>query len=270
MRSIDIRKLSPSQAWCDKANQALKDVCEDRSKLKNRSSVWCELKEELAELSYDKCWYCESKQERSDDAVDHFRPKGNVKDAAREHPGYWWLAFEMNNYRYACTFCNSRRKNTETGETGGKGDYFPLLDEDNRAYTPSAESAEKHLLLDPCKADDPSLLDFRTNGTPCCKYPDNPIDLRRVNESIKLYHLDHPASVEERRKLAIDIESWIDEAQEAYLEKDDSEHAEQSFRNRFRDLQSKIRPDSEYSVFARRVIAAYRHYRWIDNLLETI
>ncbi|XXJ18891.1 hypothetical protein ACR42D_04900 [Desulfovibrio caledoniensis] len=271
MRSIDIRHLALPVGWQERANNALEDVRSGVCRPKDRAGVWCDLKDGLAGLSYDKCWYCESRQVRSDDAVDHFRPKGNVKDTEREHPGYWWLAFDKNNYRYSCTFCNSRRKNAETGETEGKGDYFPLRHEESRAYAPGDERVEEPLLLDPCNAGDPSHLDFHSDGTPCCKFPNDPESVQRVEVSIELYHLDHPGTVEERRLLAAHIESWLDEANDAHEEmKTGDRRAAQNYSNRFRDLQTTMRPDAEYSVFARRIIAGYRHYEWVDDLFDTL
>ncbi|EPR43439.1 hypothetical protein dsx2_2290 [Desulfovibrio sp. X2] len=271
MRSIDIRRLRLPADWQDKADKALEDVKTGVCKLKNRANIWCEAKDSLAELSHDKCWYCESKQIRSDDAVDHYRPKGNVQDTEREHPGYWWLAFDKQNLRYSCTFCNSRRKNPATGETEGKGDYFPLKDEKKRAYNPGDERNEEPLLLDPCNSADPSLLDYRSDGKPCCKFPDDPDCVQRVKASIKLYHLDHEGTAEERRLLGEEIKSWLEEANEAYEDKKNGDRqAARTYSSRFRDIQTKMRPEAEYSVFAKRFIASFRHYEWVDELYETL
>ena len=49
------------------------------------AKTWRATKELLAALSYDKCWYCESRQDRSLGAVDHFRPKGRLEDD-KTHP----------------------------------------------------------------------------------------------------------------------------------------------------------------------------------------
>ena len=99
-------------------------------------------------LSDDKCWYCESKQIRLDRHVDHYRPKNSVAECA-DHPGYWWLAFRSYNYRYSCTYCNSRRVDQRSGQAGGKADHFPLRDESRRAFSPD----------DPIDDEQPTLLD---------------------------------------------------------------------------------------------------------------
>ena len=98
--------------------------------------LWAEVKAELAKLSNDKCWYTESKQQGTDTDVDHFRPKkrvAEVKDKDNPHPGYWWLAFDLANYRFSCIYANRRRRDIESGDVGGKADHFPLVDEGKRA-----------------------------------------------------------------------------------------------------------------------------------------
>ena len=117
MRTINNAPLQCPEGWEEKAAEAKAAVEAGQKTVNAQCRVWQQLKDALAECSYDKCWYCEIKQERSDNAVDHFRPKSL----------YPWLAFEKSNFRYTCTYCNSRRKNPDTGETEGKGDAFPLL-----------------------------------------------------------------------------------------------------------------------------------------------
>jgi uncharacterized protein (TIGR02646 family) len=216
MRYIDpaifdkIREDKPD--WETKANQALRDIetiAEDkRSELINKKSeIWREIKEDLSLISHRKCWYCESKEERSDNAVDHFRPKSK----------YWWLAFKLDNYRFSCTYCNSLRKD-KIGETsGGKHDHFPLLDESKRALISTDNyKDEQPLLLDPCCIDDPPLLWFDTEGQPV-PHPESCEDkssylFKRVQKSIELYHLHHSNLVERRKKLYADIQQELKNA----------------------------------------------------------
>src|SRR5690606_29373654 len=87
--------------------------------INKKSAVWGGAKEALEKLMHGKCWYCEANEVRHDRAVDHFRPKNEVKDHVTDkildHPGYWWLAFEPDNFRYSCQYCNEIRKDTEGG-----------------------------------------------------------------------------------------------------------------------------------------------------------
>ena len=88
------------------------------------------------------CAYCGVATSGLD--VDHFRPKGTIKD--EEAPGgYWWLAYECSNYFLGCTACNRIRKKTS----------FPLLPGSVRCTydTRGTIAAEERVLLDP--AEDP-------------------------------------------------------------------------------------------------------------------
>ena len=97
MREINIDNLELPDGWVIRAQAAIQA---DVGQMQNHASVWQECKEPLKSLSNDKCFYCETIQERSDDAVDHFRPKSL----------YPWSAFKISNYRFSCTYCNSRRR----------------------------------------------------------------------------------------------------------------------------------------------------------------
>lgn len=269
MRYINNRLLKLPEGWDDKAAAAREAVEAGRKTVNQQSEVWGELKPRLANLSNYQCWYCQVKQERSDNAVDHFRPKNRVADTAPAHEGYWWLAFDCTNFRYSCTFCNSQRKNPKTGETGGKGDKFPLLEESLRAKNPGEEDNESPLLLDPCVVQDTLLLDFLNNGEPCAKYPDHPIKKLRAEESIKLYHLNHPGLVERRRILAARIKSWINRANRIY-EKCDTGNPDddQSFDEIACNLADAMSEKTELSAFARKVIKGYRNIIWVEELFQ--
>ncbi|MGO9960370.1 MAG: HNH endonuclease, partial [Solirubrobacteraceae bacterium] len=79
---------------------------------------WKKLKMHLFELFDGKCAYCEAKPGHvTVGHVEHYRPKGNVKDD-ENHGGYYWLAFEASNLLPACPACNSAH---------GKGDRFPVV-----------------------------------------------------------------------------------------------------------------------------------------------
>ena len=163
--------------WPAKSLRALEHARKATEKARNKAvdskaEVWRELKPLLASISTDKCWYCESKDIRSDNTVDHYRPKGSVAEV-NDHPGYWWLAFDHSNFRFSCTYCNSRRKDRSTGTSGGKHDHFPLLDEEQRAYgEQDIIGGEQPVLLDPTSALDPTLLWFEPDGRAVPRYDD--------------------------------------------------------------------------------------------------
>src|SRR5207248_877805 len=107
-----------------------------------------------------------------DKHVDHFRPKNSLsKEDSPNHPGYWWLAFCLANYRYSCTFCNSRRTDSASGSAGGKGDRFPIRDEAKRCQSQTDPLIrEEPALLDPTVPGDPLLLWFDQDGTARATY----------------------------------------------------------------------------------------------------
>jgi hypothetical protein len=227
MRVIDISALAsrlPAN-WERDAREALEAVRaaapEDRSNLiQKHSGLWRSLKDLLREMSYMKCWYCESIDCRSDNAVDHYRPKANVRDARPPHEGYWWLAFDWRNYRFACCYCNSIRYSAR-GTLGGKQDYFPLFDESRRARAEADDLAEElPMLLDPTMALDPPLLWFRDDGMAGAWHSADarPLDHCRAETSARLYHLNHPDILERRLARCLEIRRWVAEA-DSYLDR---------------------------------------------------
>jgi hypothetical protein len=118
----------------------------------------------LLEIVGGKCWYCETLIVRGDVNVDHFRPKSEVRDVPG-HQGYWWLAYEVSNYRIACKHCNSGgARYNGVSEGRAKGSQFPLL-AGTRARQPRDDlRLEQPLLLDPARRGDPDLLGFDTGG----------------------------------------------------------------------------------------------------------
>lgn len=183
----------------------------------DHGNIWRELKDGLSALFPDKkCWYCESPVARADNAVDHFRPKGRVADATQPHAGYRWLAFNHLNYRYACTFCNSRRKDVLNGTVGGKADRFPLLDEAARLYGPGHLSQEAPTLLDPCELHDWELVGCRReNGKPCPASQDL-TEIHRAEVSINVYHLDYEPTCKQRHMAAVRLMADIEQAKEFF------------------------------------------------------
>lgn len=72
-----------------------------------KKSHWKKAKDQLKVESHDKCAYCEAPTAVvAHGDVEHFRPKSK----------YWWLAYYVGNYVYACQICNQVYK----------GDNFPV------------------------------------------------------------------------------------------------------------------------------------------------
>ena len=264
MNFIDIEDLDVSKEWLQKADDALAKVTtakgsERSAVISKYQNLWKELKEPLRELSYKKCWYCESKDNRSDNAVDHFRPKGNVKDSNPPHHGYWWLAFDWRNYRFSCTYCNSIRKSAG-GKSGGKHDYFPLVDETTRAHC-KEESTDEEIpeLLDPTSPFDVQLLAFNDDGkTATVTDQESSWDFKRAKESIKRYHLDHVDIMERRADLMKEIRGRLKEAQKhlkRFQKNRTDAYAKSNYESLLRSVYRAARKRSEFSAAVRFSIA---------------
>lgn len=109
-------------------------------------SLWLneDVREPLWKIHHGKCCYCERKRDiKRESDIEHFRPKAKVTGV--DHPGYWWLAYQWENYLFSCKTCNETHK----------GNIFPLQRECRRARRPEDEiSLEEPLLLNPID-DDP-------------------------------------------------------------------------------------------------------------------
>jgi len=138
----------------------------------------------LSSMSFDKCWYTETKFGGDFQEVEHFRPKKNTKindgTLLVGHPGYYWLAFDLENYRLC-----KRRLNLR------KSTYFPVLDERFRALDENHDWRDEHpLFLDPLDEEDHLLLSFNDDGKPVPADGLEDQDVLRVRFTIDKYHLD--------------------------------------------------------------------------------
>ena len=121
------------QTWLDKATvakeTALREYPQARKAKKSYefdSDLWGQLKEHLQDLFHGRCAYCEAWfQSVSFGDVEHYRPKAEVTDD-RAHPGYYWLAYDQENYLPSCSQCNTK----------GKGNHFPI--KGTRVSTPDS------------------------------------------------------------------------------------------------------------------------------------
>ncbi len=127
-----------------------------------------EVKSALVALFHNKCAYCEVPFTSAPADIEQYRPKSGVTEAPR-HLGYWWLANDWSNLLLACQNCN-RLTRSELSEAGrlepvGKYNRFPLVHEEQRAYSPEdAIEREQPLLLDPTRDDPVDHLVFTEEG----------------------------------------------------------------------------------------------------------
>lgn len=230
------------------------------------ADAWKEIKQELAKLFNFKCWYTESPQQGTDVDVDHYRPKkrvAEVSDKDKPHPGYWWLAFKLENYRYSCIVANRRRRDVETDKIGGKADHFPILNEQNRAWTPTCDcNEEQPTLLDPCKLTDVALITFKEDGEAMARYNSqtNPRLFQRADVSIDYYHLNHTDFVNARIKLRDEMDDLIRDSDRYYkkLETGDATHAH-AYETTITTLRKMCNQSAPYSSFCMAYLDKYRH-----------
>lgn len=115
-----------------------------------KQSIYGYYSSALKVAQHNKCCYCERKEEGD---VEHFRPKAKVSqgEGKPKQIGYFWLAYDWENFLFSCKICNQNYKK----------DYFPLADNTRRA-TPSLRnlSNEEPLLINPATESPEDFLDF--------------------------------------------------------------------------------------------------------------
>jgi hypothetical protein len=225
MRYININNIVLPEGWLEKV-QILNDSLnqadttnDERKRIINDNPIWKELFVPLSNLSKGKCWYSETLNVMSDKDIDHFRPKGEAKNIdgilRTDEDGYWWLAYDYENYRFSSQYCNQLRKDkfNSDKETRGKWVFFPLFEGSVVAKSKRRCDDEEIMLLDPCDENDPPLLTFESKGkaVPNASALLEPRDKIRVETSIKIYHLDHSPLEELRERFWDFCQRMIDE-----------------------------------------------------------
>jgi hypothetical protein len=261
---IDLANNPPEINWINKADLVTRSLIQaadpDARKaiIDSNQGLWTELKDYLSRLRNRKCWYSESINDGSHCHVDHFRPKLKAIDQNKiDQGGYWWLAFDWLNYRYAGPAVNVRKK-----------DYFPVLQ--NKANTFSDNVLlEDILLLDPINVGDPSKLAYDSEGKVSPRFTDQDSrDYKRAFYSIERYNLNLEGLKEGRRLkyrnatiLILQIQSLLalqvvalDLAREAEIAK------------MMKELRDLAHPNSEYSAAVKYCLRSCGH-DWASDLL---
>ena len=275
MRYIDLEALVPPDGWVERADVALQQLREEIGRAEgeavaagedpvearraairagcavaSRRRVWRDLAASMAVLGDDKCWYSECKNPGSDKEVDHFRPKGGVVEDSG-HEGYWWLAFDWRNLRYACQWCNQRRRDRVNETGGGKGGHFPLQAGSPRAYSEDDDYGdERPILLDPVDPNDWKLLTFSPDGRATPAREEGTVEHERARRSIDVYHLHCREMVAGRKSIATRIARVVREM-EMVLARIAQPGQRGLYRSRVEELLDLIRADAEYSGAAR-------------------
>lgn len=158
---------------------------------------------------FGKCWYTEASLTGADTDIDHFRPKGNIKQCKSYNynrplagSGYAWLKNDPSNYRCSCIFANRSRSG------GGKWDYFPLEENSPMGNQADGCATEKPLLLDPCCREDVNLIMYNPGGTVGCTSVDTTQQLR-VKVSEELYNWKNADISKDRSTVWYNVERII-------------------------------------------------------------
>lgn len=165
----DVAALDPK--WLNKAAKRTKKFL-DLGRYEEKTAIWSAVKPVYMNFQHNKCVFCERKLESAiygkiEHDLEHFRPKSSVlawPDPQR-HPdvsfpyatgdeapaGYYWLAYDLENYAAACKVCN----------TAFKLNYFPIASV--RATPGTDRASERQYLCYPLgelDADPQSLVTF--------------------------------------------------------------------------------------------------------------
>jgi hypothetical protein len=231
-----------------------------------KSNVWVNAGKAIRKVMAEKCWYCEARETRSDMPVDHFRPKNCVAEC-KEHEGYWWLAFNWGNYRYSCTYCNSRRVDVES--EGGKQDHFPLLNPGDRVFDENGDiKAEHPVLVDPCDVDDVKLLIYLPNGQPREADQDDKSEaFFRANQSIYYYHLNHHKAVRRRKQIAISIRQHVIEIDILIAANKEGQNDNGQIKYHKKEIIKQIRSKAPFCTASRLYFQQYRKREWVQDIL---
>lgn len=192
MRKVRIPKdATPPADWCEDAKDVTtalrnaKSSFEREEIIEKNEKLWrdARVRDWLLSLFHGKCWYTEAQDVVSAFHVDHYRPKGRVADLMKNvREGYWWLAFDWNNYRICGQLINVKKK-----------DLFPL-DEPDVATCDDPQSLKKEAptLIDPL-TDDARLISFEMDEDGCIAVSvpgATPIETARVKATIDILGLN--------------------------------------------------------------------------------
>lgn len=277
MRFIDleailpkIRNLLADLQVAQEAALAEPDAKRRARIIEDNQQCWTALRQAFEEASFDKCWYTECKSPGADNDIDHFRPKGKVRED-RAHPGYYWLAFDWKNMRLSCQRANRPRIAPGARVAGGKATHFPLLPTGVRARGPGDDLTSEHpAILDPTEPGDPIVLTFRPNGeidvSP--ELRGNAVAEAKVEASRLGLHLNWPKFVEGRLTLYNLVERAVERGRrEAPVDFEGWPMASEAFKDTIRDLKAYMDPRAEYSAAAKVYVESFRNVWWVNDVV---
>lgn len=263
MRFIDLANNPPPEDLIEEGKTLTEELLSlpenERSDfIDANKNYWGKLQEHYLSLSHKKCWYTEAKEIASAYHMDHFRPKKKMVCLKKSEGGvttvnndcsYWWLAFEWTNLRLSASLPNSR-----------KNCYFPLQDKTYIAQS-CEDDIQKEIpaLIDPTDPNDVIWLDVDSEGQ-ICPIPDSEgtWEADRVHISIRVYNLNYPLLVDERKKVQTRCETLIKEYIRVYK---DADHSRDAFardlmKTKIVELKAMCSSEAELSMTARQYLLA--------------
>lgn len=145
--SVDDLRQKIGNSWLQKADQRTQ-ANRAGQRLIFSDSIWSEIKPVYMELQFDKCVYCEFPLGgRSTQDVEHYRPKSKISAWPRKPTygyatgdartdGYYWLAYDPQNYAASCKDCNSALKRDCFPIAAARGDLSKNVVALNKAEKP--------------------------------------------------------------------------------------------------------------------------------------
>ena len=156
---------TPPQDWIDEAKLIARELSAATTKaaraaiIKTNKALWTDdrIRNWLLGQFNNKCWYSEAQESVSSFHVDHYRPKGRIKQMAGTKPidGYWWLAFDWNNYRICGQLLNVK-----------KADLFPISEGCRCTHGGLKLELEAPILIDPL-TDQARFISFDKDEDAC-------------------------------------------------------------------------------------------------------
>lgn len=193
-------------------------------KLDFNDGFWRRYKNHFMKAQNRKCGYCEQPLSDYGD-VEHYRPKSVVEDLKSEgferedlmnvsgrkfkkscKYGYWWLAYDWDNYLLSCKLCNQPWKRALFPIQGGRIENDDV-DSEYPHKSPEREDIETPLLLNPFDVEDLSEhIKFNAIGL-IEPFEDSEFGY----ETIRTCGLDRPSLFQARGSVAQIANNVIDE-----------------------------------------------------------
>ena len=192
------------------------------------------VKNRLVEIHRSKCCYCEKEFPSGILHVEHFRPKGGVRQTldqtTDEQPGYYWLAYEWTNLLLACPICN---------DAAHKWTFFPLANPTKRARSHHDDvTKERALFIDPSRQNPRRHIRFE-NEVPKGQTPAGRITIKGIG-------LDSPQLMGYRRDKIAEVKIRLEYIEAAAQLPDDADVQAKAMEFR-QYVKSAKQPGAEFS-----------------------